>query len=122
MRTVGDEPARFHWICKARAVEVSACPSIIGNEAERRKEHADARYRGRLGHDAVLRPRHRRMDMHVTIVSLHPGAGIPLTETHVMEHGPPMCWRAGDLQAEPRLGRGRGRAIHGCAPSARRLL
>ena len=28
-----------------------------------------------------------RMDMHVTIVNLMPGAEIPFTETHVMEHG-----------------------------------
>ena len=27
------------------------------------------------------------MDMHVTIVNLQPGAEIPFTETHVMEHG-----------------------------------
>ena len=34
-----------------------------------------------FGHDDM------RMDMHVTIVNLHPGAEIPFTETHVMEHG-----------------------------------
>ena len=28
-----------------------------------------------------------RHDMHVTIVTLQPGAVIPFTETHVMEHG-----------------------------------
>ena len=28
-----------------------------------------------------------RLDMHVTIVNLEPGAEIPFMETHVMEHG-----------------------------------
>lgn len=32
-------------------------------------------------------PADMRHDMHVTIVTLQPGASIPFDETHVMEHG-----------------------------------
>jgi (S)-ureidoglycine aminohydrolase len=42
---------------------------------------------GRWSTTRFVDPNDIRHDMHVTIVTLHPGAEVPFTETHVMEHG-----------------------------------
>jgi len=86
---LGDGPARFHWIRKAyQPVEGLDAPPpfVIANEAdiapidmpETGGAWATTRF---MDHDDL------RHDMHVTIVTLQPGAVIPFLETHVMEHG-----------------------------------
>lgn len=89
LRTLGDRPARFHWIRKAFqpveglgtpepiviADEVGIAPNVMPDTdgawaTTRFMDQADLRY-----------------DMHITIVTLQPGAVIPFLETHVMEHG-----------------------------------
>ncbi len=42
---------------------------------------------GRWATTRFVDPSDLRHDMHVTIVTLEPGAVIPFAETHVMEHG-----------------------------------
>lgn len=87
-RNAGGQPVRFHWIRKAyEAVKGIEVPEpLFLNERDitpipmpdtngawvttRFVEHGDMRH-----------------DMHVTIVTLQPGAVIPFLETHVMEHG-----------------------------------
>ena len=84
----GAEAARFHWIRKAyEPVEgLGLPPVVVGNERDVKNmpmPDTDGRWTTTrfFDHDDM------RMDMHVTIVNLLPGAEIPFTETHVMEHG-----------------------------------
>ncbi len=84
----GDEPVRFQWIRKTyEPVEGLGLPEpVIGNErnvTSTPMPDTDGRWSTTrfFDHDDM------RMDMHVTIVNLMPGAVIPFTETHVMEHG-----------------------------------
>jgi (S)-ureidoglycine aminohydrolase len=88
LRNHGDEPLRFHWIRKAYApVEGLDAPApLILNE----NDIAPTPMPGTEGKWATTRfvdPADLRHDMHVTIVTLEPGAVIPFLETHVMEHG-----------------------------------
>ncbi|MDO5605127.1 MAG: bifunctional allantoicase/(S)-ureidoglycine aminohydrolase [Paracoccus sp. (in: a-proteobacteria)] len=81
-------PVRFHWIRKRyQAVEGLGAPDpIISGE----DEVAPAPMPDTGGAWATTRfmdPADLRHDMHVTIVTLQPGAVIPFAETHVMEHG-----------------------------------
>jgi (S)-ureidoglycine aminohydrolase len=89
LHAAGEAPARFHWIRKAyEPVEGLGAPEpfVIPNEAEIAPNvmpetdgaWATTRF---MDHDDL------RHDMHVTIVTLQPGAVIPFLETHVMEHG-----------------------------------
>ena len=83
-----DAMLRFHWIRKAyEPVEGLAIPDVIvTNEAD----IAPTEMPGTDGAWATTRfvdPNDLRHDMHVTIVTLQPGAVIPFLETHVMEHG-----------------------------------
>ncbi|MCE0506655.1 (S)-ureidoglycine aminohydrolase [Roseivivax sp. GX 12232] len=84
----GTETLRFHWIRKAYepAPGLSAPEPLVLNEAD----IAPAPMPGTEGRWATTRfvdPTDLRHDMHVTIVTLQPGAVIPFLETHVMEHG-----------------------------------
>lgn len=84
----GDEALRFHWIRKAyEPVEGLERPDVlILNE----NDIAPTQMPGTEGKWATTRfvdPADLRHDMHVTIVTLEPGAVIPFLETHVMEHG-----------------------------------
>lgn len=88
LRNTGTEPLRFHWLRKAyQAVEGLDHPEVIvKNEAD----VAASPMPGTDGKWATTRfvdPNDLRHDMHVTIVTLEPGAVIPFPETHVMEHG-----------------------------------
>jgi (S)-ureidoglycine aminohydrolase len=79
---------RFHWIRKAyEAVPGIAAPDVvIANEktiAPTLMPDTD----GKWGTTRFVDPTDLRHDMHVTIVTLEPGAVIPFLETHVMEHG-----------------------------------
>ena len=53
---------------------------------------------GALADQPLRRPGRHLPHMHVNIVTFEPGAAIPFTEAHVMEHGPYV------LQARPSTG------------------
>ena len=88
LRNEGGQPVRFHWIRKAyefvhgidmpepfvaneRIIEPDPMPDTEGKWATTR----------------FVDPSDLRHDMHVTVVTIQPGAVIPFAETHVMEHG-----------------------------------
>ncbi len=83
-----DSGATFHWIRKRyQSVEGLPLPDpIFADEREITPEpmpdtdNAWATTR-------FMDPADLRHDMHVTIVTMRPGAAIPFAETHVMEHG-----------------------------------
>lgn len=84
----GPGPAVFHWIRKRYiAVDGIETPAaFVTNE----RDHDPLPMPGTEGRWATTRfvdPLDVRHDMHVTIVTLEPGAVIPFLETHVMEHG-----------------------------------
>lgn len=88
LRNSGTSPLRFHWIRKAyEAVDGLDAPDVlILNE----NDITPAPMSGTEGKWATTRfvdPSDMRHDMHVTVVTLEPGAVIPFLETHVMEHG-----------------------------------
>lgn len=84
----GPVSARFHWIRKAyEAVEGLDRPApIVVNECAVTPAimpNTDGRWRT----TRFMDPADISHDMHVTIVTFEPGATLPFTETHVMEHG-----------------------------------
>jgi len=88
LRNDGAAPARFHWIRKAyEPVEGLPVPKpLVTSDAA----VAPSPMPGTNGAWATTRfvdPDDLSHDMHVTIVTLEPGACIPFLETHVMEHG-----------------------------------
>lgn len=88
VRNDGGAVVKFHWIRKSyEAVKgLEAPPAFVTNE----KDIAPAPMPGTEGRWATTRfvdLADLRHDMHVTIVTLAPGAVIPFAETHVMEHG-----------------------------------
>jgi len=88
VRNEGPEPVRFHWIRKSyEAVEGLDTPdAIVTSDAEvAPTEMPDTD--GKWATTRFVDPNDLRHDMHVTIVTLKPGAVIPFLETHVMEHG-----------------------------------
>jgi (S)-ureidoglycine aminohydrolase len=88
VRNLASEPARFHWIRKAYE-PVSGLPlpdPIVVNERDVAPTPMPDT-EGRWATTRFVDPEDLRHDMHVTVVSLEPGAVIPFTETHVMEHG-----------------------------------
>jgi (S)-ureidoglycine aminohydrolase len=88
LRNDGDAMLRFHWIRKAyQPVDGLAHPRVIvSHDAEvAPTEMPDTD--GAWSTTRFVDPSDLRHDMHVTIVTLQPGAVIPFLETHVMEHG-----------------------------------
>ncbi len=88
LRNGDAEPARFHWIRKRYepAPGLDVPEAFVTHEAE----VDPVGMVGTGGAWATTRfvaPEDLRHDMHVTIVTLQPGATIPFEETHVMEHG-----------------------------------
>jgi (S)-ureidoglycine aminohydrolase len=83
-----DGPACFHWIRKAyqRVEGLDAPEPVIANEREI-EPIAMPDTDGAWATTRFVDPGDLRHDMHVTIVTLAPGASIPFAETHVMEHG-----------------------------------
>jgi (S)-ureidoglycine aminohydrolase len=84
----GGETARFHWIRKLydAVPGLDAPDALFSHDREVEPlgmEHTD----GRWATTRFVDPEDLRHDMHVTIVTLQPGAVIPFEETHVMEHG-----------------------------------
>lgn len=88
LRADGEAPARFHWIRKVwTPVEGLAPPeAFVADEGEIAPDPMPGT-EGRWATTRFMDPDDLRHDMHVTIVTLAPGAAIPFLETHVMEHG-----------------------------------
>lgn len=84
----GASGATFHWIRKRyQMVEGLPLPEpIFANEREITPIPMPATDNG-WATTRFMDPADLRHDMHVTIVTLRPGAVIPFAETHVMEHG-----------------------------------
>jgi (S)-ureidoglycine aminohydrolase len=88
LRNAGEAPARFHWVRKLwePAAGLQAPPPFVTSDdavAPTPMPGTDGRWATTRFMDAA----DLRHDMHVTIVTLEPGAVIPFLETHVMEHG-----------------------------------
>ncbi|WP_136636787.1 bifunctional allantoicase/(S)-ureidoglycine aminohydrolase [Pseudooceanicola onchidii] len=88
LKNSADDTARFHWIRKAYqlAPGLDTPGPLFLNE----NDITPTAMPGTDGKWATTRfvdPADLRHDMHVTIVTLLPGAVIPFLETHVMEHG-----------------------------------
>lgn len=82
------EVARFHWIRKAyESVDGLEAPEpLILNEQDIAPTPMPDT-EGKWATTRFVDPADMRHDMHVTLVTLEPGAVIPFAETHVMEHG-----------------------------------
>jgi (S)-ureidoglycine aminohydrolase len=87
-RNEGGATAKFHWIRKSyEAVEGIDTPvPVVVNERDIEPDPMPGT-EGRWATTRFVDPSDLRHDMHVTIVTLEPGAVIPFAETHVMEHG-----------------------------------
>lgn len=84
----GDGPVRFHWIRKAyEAVDGIDPPEPLFADETEIAPTPMPDTDGRWATTRFVDPDDMRHDMHVTIVTLQPGAVIPFLETHVMEHG-----------------------------------
>lgn len=88
LKNCGENNLVFHWIRKSYVVVegLDAPEFMISND----KDVAPTPMPDTSGTWATTRfadPDDMRHDMHVTIVTLQPGAKIPFEETHVMEHG-----------------------------------
>ena len=82
------QPARFHWIRKRhQRAQGLALPDVIITSDDAITPIAMPDTQGRWATTRFMDPADMRHDMHVTIVTLEPGALIPFEETHVMEHG-----------------------------------
>ena len=83
-----DGMLRFHWIRKAyEAVPGLDTPDVIVTNDNDVTPTAMPDTDGKWTTTRFVDPADLRHDMHVTIVTLQPGAVIPFLETHVMEHG-----------------------------------
>ncbi len=83
-----DAHARFHWIRKVyEAVEGIEKPNAFVSSDHDVEPSPMPDTQGRWATTRFVQPDDLRHDMHVTIVTLAPGAVIPFLETHVMEHG-----------------------------------
>ena len=84
----GAAPARLHWIRKAwePAPGLTPPPAFVASDAAVTPA-AMPDTDGAWATTRFMDPDDLRHDMHVTIVTLAPGACIPFLETHVMEHG-----------------------------------
>ena len=83
-----DSAVRFHWIRKVyESVEGIEKPEVIVTNDSEVAPTLMPDTDGRWATTRFVDPEDLRHDMHVTIVTLAPGAVIPFLETHVMEHG-----------------------------------
>ncbi len=82
------EGATFHWIRKLWEPAAGLTPpeSFVSSDAAVAPVAMPAT-EGRWATTRFVDPADLRHDMHITIVTLMPGAVIPFAETHVMEHG-----------------------------------
>ena len=88
VRNEGSDHAHFHWIRKAyeRVEGLDVPEAFVANERDIEPSPMPDTG-GRWATTRFVDQADMRHDMHVTIVSLQPGAVIPFAETHVMEHG-----------------------------------
>ena len=88
LRNTANTPLRFHWIRK-RYEPVGGLdipePLLTSDRQVAPEPMPDSE--GRWLTTRFVDPAAMRHDMQVNIVTLLPGAAIPFTETHVMEHG-----------------------------------
>jgi (S)-ureidoglycine aminohydrolase len=84
----GADPAHFHWIRKAyqRVDGLDVPEAFVTNERDVEPSPMPGT-EGRWATTRFVDKADMRHDMHVTVVTLQPGAVIPFAETHVMEHG-----------------------------------
>ncbi len=88
VRNEGAAPARFHWIRKAyETVKGIDVPEAFFTDEADIVPTPMPGTEGKWATTRFVDPADMRHDMHVTIVTLQPGAVIPFAETHVMEHG-----------------------------------
>ncbi|MBO6885281.1 MAG: (S)-ureidoglycine aminohydrolase [Marivita sp.] len=88
LRNTGSEPVRFHWVRKAyQAVDGLDHPEVIISSDAEVTPNPMPGTDGKWATTRFVDPTDLRHDMHITIVTLEPGAVIPFPETHVMEHG-----------------------------------
>jgi (S)-ureidoglycine aminohydrolase len=88
LRNDGNATARFHWVRKAyEFVDGLDLPEPIFVNENEIAPNPMPETEGRWATTRFVDPADLRHDMHVTIVTLQPGAVIPFPETHVMEHG-----------------------------------
>lgn len=88
MKNQSNAACKFHWLRKAyEAVEGLPLPDMIITHEDQVTPTAMPDTDGRWTTTRFVDPSDMRHDMHVTIVTLQPGAVIPFAETHVMEHG-----------------------------------
>ncbi|MDJ0627758.1 MAG: bifunctional allantoicase/(S)-ureidoglycine aminohydrolase [Rhodobacter sp.] len=84
----GSVPLRFHWLRKAyEPVDGLGPPDPVFVNERDVAPHPMPETEGRWSTTRFFDHDDMRLDMHVTIVNLEPGAVIPFLETHVMEHG-----------------------------------
>ena len=84
----GDNAVRFHWVRKVyEQVEGLDKPPVLITSDREVKPVPMPDTDGRWATTRFVDREDMRHDMHVTIVTLQPGAVIPFLETHVMEHG-----------------------------------
>jgi (S)-ureidoglycine aminohydrolase len=85
---IGEATCRFHWIrkryCAVEGLDAPP-PFVSSDQAIAPSPMPDTG--GAWATTRFMDPSDLRHDMHVTIVTLQPGACIPFAETHVMEHG-----------------------------------
>ncbi|MGN6464221.1 MAG: bifunctional allantoicase/(S)-ureidoglycine aminohydrolase [Rhizobiaceae bacterium] len=88
LRNEGAVHTRFHWIRKAyeKVDGIDAPEAFFADEADIEPSPMPDT-EGKWATTRFVDPADMRHDMHVTIVTLKPGAVIPFPETHVMEHG-----------------------------------
>ncbi len=84
----GDERLLFHWIRKAyqRAEGIALPTPMVADDSDIAPDPMPGTG-GRWATTRFVDPTDIRHDMHITIVTMDPGAIIPFMETHVMEHG-----------------------------------
>ncbi|MEM7747593.1 MAG: bifunctional allantoicase/(S)-ureidoglycine aminohydrolase [Pseudomonadota bacterium] len=88
VKNKGKKPAKFHWIRKAyESLEGLDPPDVIVTSDKDVPPTPMPDTDGRWATTRFFDPEDMRYDMHMTIVTLEPGAVIPFLETHVMEHG-----------------------------------
>lgn len=88
LHNAAEEPLNFHWIRKAYgSVPGLSAPDVLITNEQQVEPTAMPGTEGRWATTRFVDPADLRHDMHVTIVTLQPGAVIPFLETHVMEHG-----------------------------------
>lgn len=88
IRNKGKRSTKFHWIRKAfECIDGLDAPDLIISSDKEIPPTSMPDTEGKWATTRFFDPDDLRYDMHVTIVTLEPGAVIPFLETHVMEHG-----------------------------------